>query len=76
VSAGHREGQRRHEVRRFPVKDVASGQGVIDSRPSGPRGQAGPAEKPRPSGERESESAAGQGPGGWAGNRSWAQFKK
>jgi hypothetical protein len=52
VSAGHREGQRRHEVRRFPVKDVASGQGVIDSRPSGPRGQAGPAEKPRPSGER------------------------
>jgi hypothetical protein len=62
----------RREVRRFPVKEAASGQGATDSRSSGPRGQAGPAERPRPSGERESEPAKGQGPGGWAENRSWA----
>jgi hypothetical protein len=41
-------------VRRFHAKVEASGQGVINSRPAGPRGQAGPGERPRPSGERES----------------------
>jgi hypothetical protein len=63
-------------VKHFPVKEAASGQGTTDTRPSGPRGQAGPAERPRPSGERESEPAKGHGPGGGAKNRSSAQFKK
>jgi hypothetical protein len=55
MSAGHGEGRRRREVRRFPTKEAASGQGATDSRPAGPRGQARPTERPRPSGERESE---------------------
>jgi hypothetical protein len=59
-------GERRCEVRRFPTKEVASGQGTTDWRPSGLRGQAGPAERPRPSGKRESEPAEGQVLGGWA----------
>jgi hypothetical protein len=63
-------------VRRFPAKEAASGQDATDSRPSGPRGQAELAKRPRPSGERESEPAEGQGPGSWAENRSWAQFMK
>jgi hypothetical protein len=46
-------GRRRREVRRFPV-EAAIRQGATDSRPTGLRGQAGPAERPRPSGERES----------------------
>jgi hypothetical protein len=70
--AGHGEGRRRCEVRHFPSKEAASEQGATDSRPSGPRGQAEPAERPRPSGERERVSAEGQGLGGWAENQSWA----
>jgi hypothetical protein len=60
----------------FPAKEEASGQGATDSRPAGLRGQAGPAERSRPSRERESEPTEGQGPGGWAENRRWVQFKK
>jgi hypothetical protein len=41
-------------VRRFPTREAAIGQGAIDARPTGPRGRALPAERPRPSGERES----------------------
>jgi hypothetical protein len=52
--AGHGEGQRRHEVRRFPVREAAIGQGTTATRSAGSRGQAGPAEWSRPSGERES----------------------
>jgi hypothetical protein len=69
-------GERRREVRRFPTKEAASGQSTTDWRPSGPRGQAGLAERPRPSGKRESEPAEGQVLCGWAENQSWAQFKK
>jgi hypothetical protein len=54
LSARHREGQRRREVRRFPTWEAAIGQDAIDTRPAGPRGWARPAERPRPSGERES----------------------
>jgi hypothetical protein len=54
LSAGHREGRRRREVRRFPVREAAIGQGTTDTQPTGPRGWAGPAERPRPSWERES----------------------
>jgi hypothetical protein len=60
VSVGRGEGRRRREVRRFPAKEATSGQGAS----SGPRGQVGPAERPRPNGERESELAEGQGLGG------------
>jgi hypothetical protein len=49
LSAGHREGQRRCEVKRFPVREAAIGQGATDAR------SAGPAERPRSSGERESD---------------------
>jgi hypothetical protein len=63
-------------VRRFPMKEAASGRGATDSQPFGLRGQAGPIERLRPSGERESEPAEGQGQGGWAKNQSWAQFEK
>jgi hypothetical protein len=48
LSVGHGEGRRRREVRHFPVREVAIGQGATDARP------AGLAERPRPSGERES----------------------
>jgi hypothetical protein len=48
LSAGHGEGRRWREVRHFPVKEAAIGHGFTDARP------AGPAERPRPSGERES----------------------
>jgi hypothetical protein len=48
LSAGHREGLRRCEVRRFPAREAAIGQSATDARP------AGPAERPRPSGERGS----------------------
>jgi hypothetical protein len=34
------------------------------------------AERLRPTRERESEPIEGKGLGGWAENRSWAQFKK
>jgi hypothetical protein len=36
------------------VREVAIGQGATDARSAGPRGRAGPAERPRPSGERGS----------------------
>jgi hypothetical protein len=54
LSAGHGEGQRPREVRHFPAREAAIGQGATDVRSAGPRGRAGPAERPRPSGERES----------------------
>jgi hypothetical protein len=41
-------------VRRFPASEVAIGQGAIDAQPAELRGRAGPAERPRPCGERES----------------------
>jgi hypothetical protein len=40
-------------VRCFPTKEVASRQVATDSSPSVPRGQSRPAERLRPSGERE-----------------------
>jgi hypothetical protein len=52
--AGHGEGQRRRNVRRFPAREAAIGQGATDARPAGPRGRAGPVERRRPNGERES----------------------
>jgi hypothetical protein len=36
------------------VREAAIGQGATDARLTGPRGQAGPAKRLRPSGERES----------------------
>jgi hypothetical protein len=48
LSAGHKEGRRRHEVRRFLAREAAIGQGATDVR------SAGPTERPRPSGESES----------------------
>jgi hypothetical protein len=62
MSAGSGEGQRRREVRRLPLptKEAASGQGTTDSWPAGLRGQA---ERPRPSGERESEPVGKKGSG-------------
>jgi hypothetical protein len=45
------------------VKEAARGQGATDSWLAGPRGQARPAKRLRPSGGRESEPAEGQGPG-------------
>jgi hypothetical protein len=48
------EGRRRREVRRFPTREAAIGQGATNAQPAGPRGRAGPAERLRPSGERES----------------------
>jgi hypothetical protein len=52
VSAKHGEGRRQREVWRFPAKEAASGQGTTDSRPSGLRGQAGPAVTQWGEGER------------------------
>jgi hypothetical protein len=46
LSARHREGRRRCEVKHFPVREAAIGQGTTDA------WSAGPAERPRPSGER------------------------
>jgi hypothetical protein len=54
LSAGHREGRRWREVRYFPTREAAIRQDAIDMRSAGPRGRAGWAERPRPSGERES----------------------
>jgi hypothetical protein len=48
------ERRRRREVRHFPAKGGAIGQGATNVRPAGPRGRAGPAERLGPSGERES----------------------
>jgi hypothetical protein len=48
LSAGHREGLRRREVRRFPVREAAIRQSATDAR------LAGPAERLRPIWERES----------------------
>jgi hypothetical protein len=77
LSAGHGEGQRQGEVRRFPVREVAIGQGTTDAGSAGPRGRAGPAERPRPSGERGSSRLEKKNMGrGWAKNRSWVQFKQ
>jgi hypothetical protein len=52
--AGHGEGQRRRNVRRFPAREAAIEQGATDAWPAGPRGRAEPVERRRPSGERES----------------------
>jgi hypothetical protein len=41
--AGHGEGQRQREVRRFPVREATIRQGATDARPVGPRGRAGSA---------------------------------
>jgi hypothetical protein len=38
LSSRHKEGQMRHEVRRFPVREAAIGQGTTDARSAGPRG--------------------------------------
>jgi hypothetical protein len=62
LSAGHGEGRRWREVRHFPVKEAAIGHGFTDARP------AGPAERPRPSGERES-GRLGEGKRKWVAAR-------
>jgi hypothetical protein len=54
LSAGHGEGRRRHDVRHFPVREAAIGQGATDTWLARPRGWAGLAKRLRPSGERES----------------------
>jgi hypothetical protein len=70
LSAGHGEGHRRHEVRRFPVREATIGQGATDARSARPRGRAGPAERPRPSGERESGQLGNEkGSGPWLGRK-------
>jgi hypothetical protein len=57
---GTERGEVTREVRHFPVREAAIGQGATDTRSAGLRGRAGlrgwarPAERPRPSGERES----------------------
>jgi hypothetical protein len=38
LSAGHREGRKWREVRRFPVREAPIGQGTIDARSAGARG--------------------------------------
>jgi hypothetical protein len=45
---GHGGGRKRREVRCFPLREAAIGQGATDAR------SAGLAERPRPSGERGS----------------------
>jgi hypothetical protein len=35
LSAEHGEGRRRREVRRFPTREAAIGQGATDTRPAG-----------------------------------------
>jgi hypothetical protein len=70
LSAGHGQGRRRREVRRFPAREAAIGQGATDARPTGPRVQAGPAERLRPSGERESGRLGKEkGSGLWLGQK-------
>jgi hypothetical protein len=63
--ARHGEGRRRREVRHFPTREAAIGQGATDARLARPRGWVGPAESARPSGERESDQLGkekGSGP--------------
>jgi hypothetical protein len=74
MSAGHGEGRRWREVRHFLAKEAVIGQGATDARPAGSRGRAGSAERPRPSGERESGRLGKEKGVGcsWAENRSWA----
>jgi hypothetical protein len=55
LSAGHGERRRRREVRRFPMREATIGQGATDARSAAPRGRAGPAKRPRPGWERESD---------------------
>jgi hypothetical protein len=38
LSAGHEEGQRRREVRRFPMREAAIRQGATDARSARARG--------------------------------------
>jgi hypothetical protein len=62
--------ERRCEVRHFPTREAAIGQGTIDVRLGRPRGQ-GPVERRRvPGWGRKKEVGHG-----WAENRSWTQFK-
>jgi hypothetical protein len=58
LSARHGEGRRRREVRHFPMREVAIGQGTTDARSIRPRGRAGPTERPRPSGQRGGGTAS------------------
>jgi hypothetical protein len=52
------------------VWEVAIGQGATDARPAGPRAQARLAERPRPSGERESgQLGKEKGSGPWLGRK-------
>jgi hypothetical protein len=65
LSAWRGEWRRRREVRRFPAREAAIGQGATDVLLAGSRGRARPAERPRPSGQRESGRLAkekGSGP--------------
>jgi hypothetical protein len=52
LSSRHGEGRRRREVRHFPMREAAIGQGATHVWSTGPRGRAGSAERPRPNGER------------------------
>jgi hypothetical protein len=57
-------------VRCLPTRETAIGQGATDARLAGPRGWAGPAERLRPSGERESgRFGKEKGSGPWLGRK-------
>jgi hypothetical protein len=50
------------------MREAAIGQSAIDTRSAGPRGRAGPAERLKPSGERESDRLGKEkGSGPWLG---------
>jgi hypothetical protein len=55
LSAEHGERRRPREVRHFPMREGAIGQGATDACSAAPRGRAGLAKRPRPSWERESD---------------------
>jgi hypothetical protein len=64
--ARHKEGCRWREVRRFPAREAAIGQGATDVWSAGPRGR-GPVGRVRATGwERKKEVGRG-----WAENQSW-----
>jgi hypothetical protein len=67
---GMERGKGSREVRRFPVRDAAIGQGTTDARSARPSGRAGLAERPRPCGERESSRLGKEiGSGPWLGRK-------